>query len=300
MINCNKRDVVILGANSSAGASVTGCANSPDVLRRLGLLEELSSISSTIDAGNVLDCASEDFWYINKIKSLYEVVECGGKIRKAISKYFRNNTLLLTIGGDHSISMGTIAEILKYDDNVGIIYFDAHTDINTELTSPTQNAHGMVLSALCGMCTSNLNKIRGNNILKQDNIFWIGTRSIDEDEKNNIKHPTNIYSCARIQQIGFASTLDEILGKILEKGLKHIHVSFDIDVMDPNIIPATGVRVQGGLAIEDCMVFIEWLSNLPQICSIDFVEYNPLLDDKDFSSGKWCVNTIKNLIKYSI
>lgn len=83
MKNCNKRDVVILGANSSAGASVTGCANGPDVLRRLGLLEELSSISSTIDAGNVLDCAIEDFWYINKIKSLYEVVECGGKIRKA-------------------------------------------------------------------------------------------------------------------------------------------------------------------------------------------------------------------------
>lgn len=296
MINRVKRNIVLYGALSSYGATMDGVQNAPDILRRLGLLKHLLSITCVTDNGNVVSDVSDNVQQCG-VRNFNSIIAFCNNLKNAVKESFLEGSVLLTIGGDHSISLGTIAGLLEHSTNVGVIWFDAHTDINTETTSPTSNAHGMPLTALLGLCSSQLDTIRGTNYLRAENIFWLGTRSIDDEEKDNIEFWDNVYSYDKIRKIGFSTCLDDILRKIHERNITHLHISFDVDAMDPQIMPATGVPVDNGLMQNELDIFSHWLGNFKNISSVDFVEYNPVLDDATFSVGQWCVATITNLMK---
>lgn len=232
------------------------------------------------------------------VKNLSKVMAQVSVLRDVVARLMADGKRVLTIGGDHSVALGSIAGVLEQDPNVGVIWFDAHGDINTEATSPSANAHGMPVAALMGLCESGLNEIACVR-LKPKNIFWIGARDLDVGEKKTIERlgiADNVYSTERVHAIGMAAVMEDIRRKMMVQGIEAVHLSFDIDGMDPSIVWATGTRVENGLKQEDLETFVEGLRRLPEMKSMDFVEYNPLMDDEEKRTGKWCVNTIKMLV----
>lgn len=202
----------------------------------------------------------------------------------------------IIIGGDHSIGLGSVAASLEIDANVGLIWFDAHGDMNTEATSPTGHIHGMPIAALLGLCKSELNKVATKNI-RPENIFFVGTRSLDDGELELTRAlPFNVYSTEYIHKVGMTSVTKQIYKKISENGIKNIHCSFDVDAMDPSIVGATGVPVGNGLFNNDFQEFTNFLKFIKQqIIAFDFVEFNPLLDNPEQDSLKWCKSALMEL-----
>lgn len=233
------------------------------------------------------------------IKNYDNVLEMAQRLRDSMFEHYRAGERIITLGGDHTIALGTVAGVLQSEPNVGVIWFDAHGDVNTEVTSPSANAHGMPVAALLGICESGLNDIAKIR-LKPQNIFWVGARSLDEGEVATIERlgiMDNVYSTERVHEMGMASVMEEIKRKMETQGIGVMHLSFDIDGMDPSIVWATGTRVENGLMQDDLEAFIEGLRVLPEMKSMDFVEYNPLLDDEEKTIGRWCVETLNKLLK---
>lgn len=200
------------------------------------------------------------------------------------------------IGGDHSLGLGSVAASAQYDSNVGVIWFDAHGDMNTEATSPTGHIHGMPLAALMGLCESELNNVPVHYV-KPQNIFWIGTRSLDAGEQHLIeKLHLNVYSTDDVHRRGMTAIMAEIATKMQSLGISNVHCSFDIDAMDPAIVAATGCLVPDGLNNTDFDIFVQSIASLQQhIIALDFVEYNPLLDDSRKTSLDWCRHALAQL-----
>ena len=233
----------------------------------------------------------------NGIKNYDNVLDICARLRDEVAICRAKAERVLTIGGDHTIALGSIAGVLKHAPNTGVIWFDAHGDINTEATSPSANAHGMPVAALMGLCTSGLNEIAAVR-LKQQNIFWVGARDLDGGEVeiiNRLGIQDNVYSTERVRQIGMQAVMDDIRRKMQAQGIEQVHLSFDIDGMDTSIVQATGTKVEKGLLQADADAFIDGLKLLPQIESMDFVEYNPTMDDAEYTTGHWCVETMRRI-----
>ena len=233
----------------------------------------------------------------NGVKNYDNVLDTCTQLRDTVSACRAKAERVLIIGGDHVIALGSIAGVLEHESNVGVIWFDAHGDINTEATSPSANAHGMPVAALMGLCASGLNDIAAIR-LKPQNIFWVGARDLDDGEVEIIRRlgiMDHVYSTERVHQIGMQAVMDDIRHKMQAQGIEQVHLSFDIDGMDPSIVRATGTKVDNGLMQEDLDAFIEGLRILPEMRTMDFVEYNPTMDDAEHTTGCWCVETLKRI-----
>lgn len=235
----------------------------------------------------------------NGIMNYDAVLQMIEALRENVKNVLDYGNRVVVLGGDHSIAMGSIAGVLRNYPNVGVIWFDAHTDINTEATSPSGNAHGMPLAALMGLCESDINI--QSHLLNPENVYWIGARDIDTGEWETIKRlgiEDHVYTAERVRQIGMAAVMHQIRKAFQDRGVEQLHLSFDIDGMDPMIVPATGTPVKMGLTEIECVTFIDELSEgMPQLVSMDFVEYNPLMDDPNYTTGTWCANTLSKLCK---
>lgn len=233
------------------------------------------------------------------IKNYDNVVEMARTLRDVISEHYRAGERVITLGGDHTIALGTVAGVLQNEPNVGVIWFDAHGDVNTEATSPSMNAHGMPVAALLGLCQSGINDIATTH-LKKRNIFWVGARDLDPGEKEllaEIGITDNVYTTEQIHRMGMSVVMADIQQKMERLNVSALHMSFDIDGMDPSVVWATGTRVEDGLLQDDLDLFIQHLQDLPILKSIDFVEYNPALDNEEYATGQWCLEILKRLIE---
>lgn len=232
------------------------------------------------------------------VKNYERVLDISARLRDEVAAWREKREKVLVIGGDHAIALGSIAGVLEENENLGVIWFDAHGDVNTEATSPSMNAHGMPVAALMGLCESGLNdivKVR----LKPQNTFWVGVRDLDRGEVATVERlgiMDHVYSTELVHDMGMAAVMKDIKRKMEAQGVEAVHLSFDIDGMDPSIVWATGTRVENGLMPDDLEAFAKGLSKLPEMKSMDFVEYNPLLDDEKQTTGKWCVETLRKLI----
>lgn len=231
------------------------------------------------------------------VNNYFDVVLMKNTLINEMRKAINNNKTVIVLGGDHSISIGSIAGVLDKFRNLGVIWFDAHTDINTEETSPSGNAHGMPLASLIGLCETGINCTESN--LNPKNIFWIGVRDIDDGEWVNIRKlgiEDNVFTCEMVHTLGMGNVMQYIQGVLKQNGVEQLHLSFDIDVMDPSIVEATGTSVPNGLTECDCDIFLSNLFNveMPPVVSIDFVEYNPLLDNNNLT-GIWCMKILKRI-----
>ena len=209
-----------------------------------------------------------------------------------------DDSLPFTVGGDHALGLGTVAAAAARYEDLGVIWFDAHGDMNTEATSHTGHIHGMPLAAAMGLCASELNEVADRHI-QPEHIFWVGTRSLDEGEQALAKQLNlHVYSAQTVREQGMPYVMEQIQAELQRLHIRHLHVSIDIDAMDPQIVPATGVPETQGLNNTEYEQFVDRLLWLPaQLSSMDFVEYNPLLDDEAQHTKQWCLYAIERLMK---
>jgi len=208
-----------------------------------------------------------------------------------------NNYPVITLGGDHSVSIGSCqAFIDKYKEDAHIVWIDAHTSINTYETSNTDNMHGMVVSQLMGLDKSLINNKQYD--LKPDQITYLGPRSIDLKEQEILdKYNIKVYSSQDIKNLGVFHILHELQNKLNNE---KIHISFDLDVFDSYYVKSTGTPVNYGLNLWEIHSILKFICKNNSVKSCDFVEYNPLISDKE-EIEKSLLNletTINTLIKY--
>ncbi len=287
------KDIQIIGVPFRSGANRDGAQRAPQ-----WLIEHLKQPMDTMLHFSTEDKPLTDA-AMEGVKNYDAVMQMCYTVKSEVAAAIERGNRVVTIGGDHSIAMGSISGVLSKYPNVGVIWFDAHTDINTEVTSPSGNAHGMPLAALMGLCESGINA--QGVALNPKNVYWVGARSIDKGEKGIIKRigiEGHVYSAEQVHQIGMETVMHQIFTAFKENGVKQIHLSFDVDGMDPLIVPATGTPVEAGLNEIECDAFIDAMKDgMPELVSLDFVEYNPKMDDPQKTTGKWCANTLSKLCK---
>lgn len=209
----------------------------------------------------------------------------------------------ITIGGDHSISLGTISGVAEYyrDSKFGVIYIDAHGDMNTFENSPSGNIHGMTLAASMGVGEDSLTCL-ATRILSPTNLLLVGTRSLDKGEIDLINNLNIRYiTSEEIRLNNIYTIIDKISYFIEKEGLEKIHLSIDIDVLDPSYAPGTGVPEPNGISPESLVKLIEGIIETGLVVSVDLVEFNPLIDDlsKTLDICGSIVDSIINNLRYN-
>lgn len=286
--------IAFIGVPIALGADRKGVELAPDYFRNEGIVKMLNNIAGCYDLGNIQSSiiAEQKYSANQEVKYLESVVDITTQLRDKVNSVIRQGYFPLIIGGDHSLGLGSGAGAALACDNIGIIWCDAHGDFNTEETSPSGNLHGMPCAALMGWCKSNLSKVATKRIPTQ-NFFWIGARDLDPGEVKFAKdYNLRIYTAEMIKEKGMAVVMKEVIKTLEEQNINKVHLSIDIDGMDPSIICGTGTKVERGLNNGKFYTFIDSIFATNKVVSTDFVEYNHLLDDEDNTTAKWCIEAI--------
>jgi len=280
----------LLGVPMDLGAARRRVDMGPSAIRIAGITEKLSVLGHTIiDDGDILIKAPEMQKIKNhRLKYFPEIVRACNLLAKKIEKTLAKKQFPLVLGGDHSIAMGTIAGISSYckkhNKTLGVLWIDAHGDMNTDKTSPSGNIHGMPLAASMGLGADELISIGGSfTKVEPSNVALIAIRELDEGEKIAIiKNKVNIFTMEDIDKQGMADVMQKALYKL--RNLDFLHVSFDLDSIDPQVAPGVGTPVKGGLDYREAHLIMETLSESQRMNSLEMVEVNPILDDRNKSA----------------
>ena len=283
--------VNIIGFPMDLGAGRRGVDMGPSALRIAGLKEKLEKLGyKVIDSGDIFIQIMERQKVTNpKLKYLNEILRTSNTLANKVEKVLEKGQFPLCIGGDHSMAVGSIAGISSYCKKkglkFGVIWIDAHADMNTDETSPSGNIHGMPLSVALGIGNEKLVNLNGfSPKVLPENCSLIGIRSIDALEKLNIKHinPT-VYTMTDIDKLGIHRVISRVLKQFKEK-VDHIHVSFDLDSVDPSVAPGVGTPVSGGLSYRETHLLMESIADCGCISSLEVTEVNPILDFQNKSA----------------
>lgn len=277
----------IIGVPLHYGCDRLGVEKAPNHLREKGLLSRIRQHGHrTYDIGNlyVPDVPETDkFKKGYNLKYLDAIVEVNNNLAEIVYDSLQGDAFPIIIGGDHALGLGSASGVgMSYDD-FGIIWLDAHGDINTTETSPSGNIHGMALGALIGKGDKELVDVYSpGNKVDPKNVFLVGTRSLDEGEIRLVEEENmSIYPMSLIEEKGIDFVAADILKKLRERRIRNIHFSIDVDSLDPEVAPGTGTRVENGLSLEQFKVFVEAMLATHLVKSLDIVEYNPDLDVDD-------------------
>ncbi len=190
------------------------------------------------------------------------------------------SALPVVLGGDHSISMGSVAGV-RHGRRTGLIWIDAHADFNTPETSPSGNIHGMPLAALMGLGNERLVNLGGAGPkLRPEDVVLVGVRSVDPGERRLLREAgVTVYTMKEIDRMGVPTVAANVVAQL--ERVERVHVSFDADVLDPAVAPGVGTPVPGGLTYREAHLLMELLSDAGIVTSLDLVEVNPILDERN-------------------
>lgn len=273
----------IIGAPIAFGQRKLGVDFGPDAIRYAGLLNRLKDLDLTFnDKGNIQVPKLDLERYLSEqegARNLPEIVEVSKTLSDATSESVAQSHFPLTLGGDHSLAIGSISGISQHYENLGVIWYDAHGDLNIAEESPSGNVHGMPLRTLLGEGDDQLVNIGSEGAkVKPENVVLIGMRDLDSGERRYIKEQNiKTYTMADVDRLGIQQVIKETIEYLKDK-TDGIHLSFDVDGLDPYETPGTGTRVPGGLTYRESHFALELLSQSNLITSMDLVEVNPLLD----------------------
>jgi arginase len=293
-------NINIIGVPLFYGCDRPGVELGPDTLRENGLVNIFSKNHHVSDLGNIQinDIHSNDkFTHNKKMKYLNEILNTSELLATSVWNTLKDDKFPLVIGGDHALALGSVAASGEfYKEDYAVIWVDAHGDLNTELTSPSGNVHGMPLAASMGIGYDSLTSIFSKNVkVSMENVFIIGARDLDEGELDLIKaNNLNVWTMNAIKEKGLDTCLKEITDTINKKDINNIHLSFDIDSIDPSFVPGTGTPVDNGLTLEGSKTILQHLLKTKKIKSMDFVEFNPLLD-KDNICLDSCISLLNTI-----
>lgn len=281
------KKIGLLGTPVEVGTGRMGCRMGPDGFRCAFLDRELEKLGhEVVDFGDLrrpeekllnLDINAK---FPGEITAWMELIADKGY------QVMRDGYLPIFLGGDHSMAMGTIAASHRHAKEHGkeffVLWIDAHTDYNIPATSPTGNMHGMPVAALCGEKDLSFiyDDIEGFEQLNPKNIYQLGIRSVDDQERELVSNKgINIFDMRKIDEKRIVTLITEIIQKVKKKkGV--LHVSFDVDGLDPSIAPGVGTRVPGGINYREAHLIMEMLYDADILYSLDLTELNPFIDDR--------------------
>lgn len=282
--------IEIIGAPSTFGQKKLGVNLGPDAIRYAGLLSRLKKMGlDVIDKGNI-EVPTLDVEKFNSdqegLRNYDEIVTVSENLSKATSEIVKKGNFPLTLGGDHSIAVGSISGISQHYENLGVIWYDAHGDLNVPEESPSGNVHGMPLRILAGDGPDELVNINDfTPKVKPENIVLIGMRDLDEGERKYIKDKNiKTFTMADIDRFGIQEVIERSLEYLKSRNIDGLHFSLDVDALDPAETPGTGTRVMGGLSYRESHFALELLNESKLVTSMDLVEVNTLIDNSNHTA----------------
>lgn len=275
------RQITVIGVPMDLGADRRGVDMGPSAIRYANLRGKLQQIGFEVeDIGN-LQVPTPETYEIGdtKLKYLREIVRVNEELAQTVTSVMEKGGFPLVLGGDHSIAIGTIAGVSRLQKRTGVIWFDAHGDLNTAETSPSGNIHGMPLAASLGWGHPDLTNCAGDGPkISPEHVALIGVRSLDEGEKRAIQeNGIHVFTMHEIDRMGMAKVVEEALN-IVTNGTDGVHLSLDLDGIDPNEAPGVGTPVAGGVTYRESHLALEIISQADVLTSAEFVEVNPILD----------------------
>ena len=291
--------VSLIGVPTDVGAGARGALLGPDALRIAGLAEALAARGvDVVDRGNLAGPGNPWQPPVEGYRHLHEVVAWNQLVFDAIGAELSAGRLPIMLGGDHCLGIGSIAAVAAHCRASGkrlrVLWLDAHADFNTSQVTPSGNIHGMPVACLCGLGPKELTGIGGHvPAITPDLIRQIGIRSVDEGEKRLVKeHGLDVYDMRYIDEVGMKRAMEEALDGV--DGDTHLHVSFDVDFLDPGIAPGVGTTVPGGPNYREAQLVMEMIADSGRMGSLDIVELNPLLDNCN-QTAKVSVDLVESL-----
>ncbi|UJL46610.1 arginase [Virgibacillus sp. NKC19-16] len=275
----------VIGVPMDLGQSRRGVDMGPSALRYAGAIEKLQELKNDIhDLGDIAIARPDTAKAVEEsnLKNLQQVIQANAELASIVDQEITKNRFPVIFGGDHSIAIGSLAGIAKHYENLGVIWYDAHGDLNSSETSPSGNIHGMPLAASLGIGHVKLTNILGYTPkIKPENIVIVGARSLDPGEKELIREKgINVYSMHEIDRIGMSNVMQEAIDYLRER-TDGIHLSLDLDGLDPSEAPGVGTPVIGGITYRESHLAMEMLAEADILTSAEFVEVNPILDEKN-------------------
>ena len=272
----------IFGVPMDLGQNRRGVDMGPSAIRYAGLQQRLQSLGLKVqDSGNIPVPIIEQVRHLSHDDHMHNagaIASVCQRTYEAVRKSLAAGEQAVVLGGDHSVALGSVAASLDANESVGVLWIDAHGDFNTPDITPSGNVHGMVVTSLMGMCPPPL--LIGELHLQADKIVMIGTRDLDPAEKVAIRQAgVKVMSMSEIDENGMAEVLRAALRAL--GPVENIHVSFDMDSLDPSVAPGVGTPVSGGLTVREAHLIMEMLADDGRVRTLDLVEVNPILDERN-------------------
>lgn len=292
--------VHVLGVPMDLGSGRRGVDMGPSAIRIAGLEDRLRELGhQVVDEGDLVIKNMEEL-KVGDVHARYlaEIARAAKLAAGKVERIMTKGHFPLVLGGDHSISVGTVSGIAAFcrarRKKLGLLWIDAHGDINTPETSPSGNIHGMPVASLLGEGPDMLTAIGGTAPkVNARNVALVGIRSLDEGEKVRLKrHGVQVHTMSDIDRSGIHRIMKKALARVTD-GTDCVHVSFDLDAVDPTVAPGVGTPVKGGLDYREAHLIMELLHDSGVMTSLEMVEVNPILDDRN-ASGLFAVELVQS------
>jgi arginase len=294
--------ISLIGAPTDVGAGTRGSSMGPEALRVAGLAQALTSFGVEVkDCGNLNGPANPWLPAVNGFRHFDEVVQWNRLLHDATYAELKDGRLPILLGGDHSLGMGSISAVARHCKDKGkrlrVLWFDAHADFNTATMTPSGNIHGMPVACLCGYGPDELVGIGGFTheapALRAKDIKQIGIRSVDAGEKKLVHEAgIEVFDMRYIDEMGMRHAME--LALALVDANTHLHVSLDVDFLDPEIAPGVGTTVRGGPTYREAQLCMEMIADTGRMASLDIVELNPALDMQN-KTAELAVDLVESL-----
>lgn len=284
---------VIIGAGSDLGVHIDGA--------HLGPVQLMNDIKSFYQGEQITlvqdDSILKSRNLSDRRKNEYEIDNYNTALYNAIVEKMKADFFPILIGGDHSVAAASALASAKVHENIGIIWFDAHSDYNTFETTVTGNMHGLTLAAITGYKNHELRYFHKGNIIQTSKTVIVGARSIDDWERDNLKYSgITVFTDQDIKEKGLETVVEEAF-RIATERTKGVHVSFDLDLIDPEIAPGVSVPEFDGITEEEALEINKLIiKHMDKIVSYDLVEFNPLRD-KDRKTEQIALNLLAQIIR---
>jgi arginase len=293
------RKLSLIGAPTDIGAGTRGSSMGPEALRVAGIVPVLERHGlDVLDRGNLAGPANPWQGPVNGYRHLNEVVQWNEAVHDAVYAELRAARLPILLGGDHSLAIGSIGAVARRcreaNRKLRVLWLDAHADFNTNVLTPSGNIHGMPVACLCGKGPQELIEIGGAvPALQPKMLRQIGIRSVDEGEKRLVHAADlDVFDMRYIDEMGMRHTMELALATLDDQ--THLHVSFDVDFLDPDIAPGVGTTVRGGPTYREAQLCMEMIADTGRLASLDVMELNPALDVRN-RTAELAVDLIESL-----
>jgi len=281
--------VSLIGVPTDIGAGHRGASMGPEAMRIAGLAQALGARGVEVrDIGNVEGPRNPWTAPVEGYRHLQEVVAWNHALMEATYAELAAGRMPIMLGGDHCLAVGSITAVARWCREHGrklrVLWLDAHSDFNTSDVTPSGNVHGMPVACLCGLGPAELTELGGTApALRPEQVRQIGIRSVDPEEKRLIKqHRVDVYDMRYIDENGMKRAVEAALDGVDEN--THLHVSFDVDFLDPSIAPGVGTTVPGGPNYREAQLVMEMIADTGRLGSLDIVELNPVLDNHNLTA----------------